>query len=120
MPHAREIPVVDLAHLDGTADERARLAADLRVAFGHFGLVYAKNHGVDQQAVAALYGDFARFCAAPAAEKERLNTRDLWYQRGWTPPNTETAVVAGGQPDFKECYFAAPEPLDPAMKRQYP
>ena len=116
----REIPIVDLAHLGGTPTEREKLADDLRVAFSHYGLVYVRSHGVDGANVGELYEDFLKFCASPQAAKEKLNTRDLWYQRGWTPPNTETAVVAGGQPDFKECYFAAPEPVDPAMKRQYP
>ena len=45
---------------------------------------------------------------------------DLWYQRGWTPPNTERAVIAGGQPDFKECYFACPTEIDPEAQAQYP
>ena len=33
--------------------------------------------------------------ARPLEEKQKKNSSaDLWYQRGWTPPNTEKAVVA--------------------------
>jgi isopenicillin N synthase-like dioxygenase len=112
------IPTVDLHHLHGTDAERSQALEALRVGYGHYGLVYVKNHGVSD--VTALYDRFQAFCDRPVAEKQTYNRADLWYQRGWTPPNTEKAVVAGGQPDFKECWFAAPEPLDPELVVQYP
>lgn len=112
------IPTVDLADLDGDAATRARASSAIREGFGVYGLVYVRGHGVSD--VGPLYERFARFCARPRAEKERYNRRDLWYQRGWTPPETEKAVVAGGQPDFKECWFAAPEPGDPDAAAEYP
>jgi len=113
------IPTVDL--LDLASDEpaaRARALEAIRVGYGTFGLVYVKSHGVSD--TSPLYDHFQAFCGRPLGEKERFNRGDLWYQRGWTPPNTEKAVVAGGQPDFKECWFAAPEPVDPELAAQYP
>jgi isopenicillin N synthase-like dioxygenase len=113
------IPTVDLHDLtstDASANARAREA--IRVGFGTYGLVFVKNHGVSD--VTGLYDRFQSFCDKPRAEKEPYNRGDLWYQRGWTPPNTEKAVVASGQPDFKECWFAAPEVLDPSLAAQYP
>lgn len=113
------IPTVDLADLesaDPAAKERA--AAALREAFGVYGLVYVRGHGVDD--VAALFDHFLAFTARDASEKQRFNRSDLWYQRGWTPPDTEKAVVASGQPDFKECWFAAPEPIEEELRAQYP
>ena len=114
------IPTVDLADLAPTADRaaRERAAAALREAFGVYGLVYVKNHGVGD--VGPLFDRFAAFTARSPEEKQRFNRSDLWYQRGWTPPNTEQAVVASGQPDFKECWFAAPETLPSELKAQYP
>ncbi len=113
------IPTVDLLDLSSTdLAARAQALEAIRVGYGTYGLVYVKNHGVSD--VTALYDRFQAFCDRPAAEKEPYNRGDLWYQRGWTPPNTEKAVVAGGQPDFKECWFAAPEPLDPELVQQYP
>ena len=113
------IPTVDLHDLtstDATANARAREA--IRVGFGTYGLVFVKNHGVPD--VSDLYDRFQSFCEKPQSEKEAYNRGDLWYQRGWTPPNTEKAVVGSGQPDFKECWFAAPEPLDASLAAQYP
>lgn len=113
------IPTLDLADVTSTDPAaRARAGAALREAFGTFGLVYVKGHGVPE--VSALYERFLAFCAREASFKERYNRPDIWYQRGWTPPDTEKAVVASGQPDFKECWFAAPEPLDPELALQYP
>jgi len=116
-----DIPVVDLADLaDHDPAVTARAAAALREGFGTFGLVYVRGHGIAGPELDALYDHFLAFTARPEADKRALGGADIWFQRGWTPPNTERAVIAGGQPDFKECYFAAPEPLDPVARREYP
>jgi isopenicillin N synthase-like dioxygenase len=113
------IPTVDLTDLSSSEQApRKRAVNALREAFGIYGLCYVKGHGVRD--VAALYDRFHAFTARTTEDKQRFNRRDLWYQRGWTPPDTEKAVVAGGQPDFKECWFSAPEPLDPELRAQYP
>jgi isopenicillin N synthase-like dioxygenase len=114
---APSIPTVDLADLDRPEQREAALAA-IRVGFGTYGLVYVRTHGVSS--VAPLFDRFQAFCAEPLDAKQPFNRNDLWYQRGWTPPNTEKAVVASGQPDFKECWFAAPEETDAEVKAQYP
>lgn len=115
------IPSVDLSDLDSAEPERrARAASALREGFGTYGLVYVAGHGVDGQRLSELYDRFGELTARPDAEKQRLNRPDLWFQRGWTPPNTERAVVSTGQPDFKECYFAAPIDTDAECQLQYP
>lgn len=111
------IPTIDLDDLRDPARLPAALEA-VKVGFGTYGLVYVKNHGVSD--ISRLYDRFVEVCSLPRAAKERYNRGDLWYQRGWTPPETEKAVVAGGQPDFKECWFAAPEDGDPESKSLYP
>ncbi len=116
-----EIPVVDLQDLRSPeAGRRARAAAALREAFGVYGLVYLRHHGIERAEVLALYDRFREVLDRPESEKRTWGGAEIWYQRGWTPPNTEQAVVAGGQPDFKECYFAAPEPLDPRCAAFWP
>jgi isopenicillin N synthase-like dioxygenase len=111
------IPTVDLADLD-RPEHRARALEAIRDGFGTYGLVYVANHGVGD--VGTLYDRWAAYCARPLEEKQKKNSAAIWYQRGWTPPNTERAVVAGGQPDFKECWFSAPEPIATDVKAQYP
>mgnify|MGYP000462597522 CR=1 FL=1 len=118
---ALEIPIVDLKDLQSPhLEDQQRAAEKLNKAFGFFGLVFIKNHGIDMDKLEEFYSAFLEFTSRSTEEKEKLSKGDIWYQRGWTPPNTEQAVVAGGQPDFKECYFAAPEPVDPVCKVQYP
>ena len=119
---APEIPTVDLAalfhHEEATREAAIRAIGE---GFGTFGLVYLENHGVDLELRDRVFTRFQALTDRPEAEKQKLNHPDIWYQRGWTPPNTERAVVAGGQqPDFKECYFAAPLPTDPSCAIQYP
>lgn len=118
---AATAPSVDLNDL--STDDPSRLdraAAAIREGYGDFGLVAMAGHGISPELIDAFFGAYLRFTQQPDEAKAKLNLPDIWYQRGWTPPNTERAVVAGGQPDFKECYFAAPEPLDPIAASFYP
>ena len=121
MAAAPEIPTVDLLDVRSSDDgRRTRAAEALREGLGTYGLVYVRNHGVAPQAVAALYSSFQRFTSRAPEDKARYARPDLWYQRGWTPPNTEVAVASGGQPDLKECYFAAPVAVDEAARLEFP
>ena len=116
-----KIPTVDLTDLASSDPARVALgAAALREAFGSYGLVYVKNHGVDAAALERLYDAFGEFIARPEEAKRPCGRADIWYQRGWTPPNTEVAVAGNGQPDFKECYFAAPHATDEEAALEFP
>ncbi len=118
---ALEIPVVDLDDLHSPKVAQQRTAATaLRNAFGHFGLVYVRNHGIETDKLTSFYDAFIEVTDRPIDEKRQLGGAEIWYQRGWTPPDTERAVAAHSQPDFKECYFAAPEPMNEMAKLQYP
>ena len=81
---------------DGAAAVHAGAAEALRHGFGFYGLVYIQNHGIDADALAAFYNSFIRLTNLPTEEKQKLGKAEIWYQRGWTPPNTEKAVVASG------------------------
>ncbi len=115
------IPTVDLADL-ASSDRAVRAAAAqaIKEGFSIYGLVFVASHGVDFALRDRVFDGFVGFTNRAAAEKELVNRPEIWFQRGWTPPNTERAVVAGGQPDFKECYFAAPMPVDPDCRIEYP
>ena len=115
----RRIPTIDLGVLRSGADAAQRAAASLIEGLSTFGLVYVSGHGMQAADLEDFYTEFIDFTEAPDAEKRALGGEDIWHQRGWTPPSTEKAV-AGGQPDFKECYFAAPMPLDAACIDEYP
>ena len=114
------IPTVDLDDLRAGGARRDAACAAIREGFGAYGLVYVRSHGIAPETLDAFYDAFVRFTSLPEADKRRFARPEIWYQRGWTPPNTEQAVAGGGQPDFKECYFAATMPLDPECKTEHP
>ena len=116
-----DIPVLSFADLLSDEPEALQRCADgIAKGLGTYGLVYIQGHEIERAEVLGLYDAFLELLDRPAAEKASWGGSDIWYQRGWTPPNTEQAVVAGGQPDYKECYFAAPMPLDPLCRRWFP
>jgi isopenicillin N synthase-like dioxygenase len=115
------VPTVDLEDIASNEPARVeRAGAAIREALGTYGLIYLRNHGVDAANLSRFYDAFRAFVARPEEAKRPYGRADLWFQRGWTPPNTEVAVASGGQPDFKECYFAAPVEVDPRAAAQYP
>lgn len=114
------IPTVDLDDLRAGGARRETAAGAIREAFGRYGLIYIRSHGIDPSALDRYYDVFLALTSRPEADKRRLARPDIWFQRGWTPPNTEQAVAADGQADFKECYFAAPEVGDPEAATLHP
>ena len=110
-------PVIDLDALRAGHGPTVRA---IREGLGDLGLIYVRNHGLDIDRVGRMYDAFIDVLDRPQDEKASWGGADIWYQRGWTPPNTEQAVVAGGQPDFKECFFASAVPPDPACQSWYP
>jgi isopenicillin N synthase-like dioxygenase len=118
---SRKIPILDLEDVgSGDAAREKRAAAAIEEGLGQYGLVYVRNHGIDAARLDAFYEEFLALTALPDETKRRWARADLWFQRGYTPPNTEKAVVAGGQPDFKECWFGAPIEVDPVAAELYP
>ena len=121
MSVAAEIPTVDLRDLASENSEtRQHAASELVRGYRDYGLVFVAGHGLRKERVDSLYDNYLTVLERPEAEKASWGGPQIWYQRGWTPPNTEKAVVAGGQPDFKECYFAATTELDADCKLFYP
>ena len=114
-------PTVSLKDLLSDDAERRRSAGKaLMTGFGEYGLVFVSDSGFDQDRLDRLYGSFLEFTRRSAAEKQELARADLWYQRGWTPPNTEVATASTGQPDYKECFFAACLEADREALRLFP
>lgn len=117
MDTAPQIPVVEY---DALRNGAPGVAEAILEGFGRFGLVYISGHPLDFGEVLRLYDTFLEVLERPEQEKATWGGPQLWFQRGWTPPNTERAVIAQGKPDFKECFFAAPEPLDPRCRIAWP
>lgn len=115
------VPIVQHSDLLSADPAALRRAADaVRRGFSELGLVYVQGAPLALTEVHALYDEFLGVLDRPASEKTRWGGAGIWYQRGWTPPNTEVSVQGGGQPDFKECFFAAPVPSSRALRLEYP
>ena len=87
-----QIPVVDLRDLSSSklADQE-RAAAAILHGFGHYGLIYIRDHGIEQQTLDQFYTAFLQFTARPESEKRKVSSPDIWYQRGWDPPKHRTS-----------------------------
>ena len=111
------IPVIHIPSLKrGDPDQ----LSELKRGLGELGLIHVSEHGLPVEEINEFYRLFKEFCRRPSSEKQALSAGDIWFQRGWTPPDTERAILAGGQPDFKECYFAAPLPISDELRTEYP
>lgn len=111
------IPVIHIPSLSAGDPEQLK---ELKRGLGDLGLIHISEHGLPSDEINLFYSHFKQFCKRPVLEKQALSADDIWFQRGWTPPDTERAVIAGGQPDFKECYFAAPLDIAEDLKAEYP
>lgn len=114
------IPTVNLADLR-SADiaTKQKAAAEVERGFRTFGLVYVSGHDLTPDSLQRFYDAYQAFSNEPEAAKRALARPDIYFQRGWTPPNTEQAVAGQGQPDFKECYFASATPIRAEDKTKY-
>lgn len=108
------IPLLDLENWDEASDRQ------LVASLSEYGLAHIAGHGIPDHLLTDFYTVFREVLCRPVREKSGWGGAQNWYQRGWTPPDTERAVVSGGQPDFKECYFVAPVPTDPECSWEHP
>jgi isopenicillin N synthase-like dioxygenase len=114
MTSSDTIPLLDLEHWDEESDQK------LVASLSEFGLAHIAGHGIADHLLSDFYSVFRDVLERPVDEKSGWGGADNWFQRGWTPPDTERAVAAGGQPDFKECYFVAPLATDPECVLEHP
>ncbi|MEE2789926.1 MAG: 2-oxoglutarate and iron-dependent oxygenase domain-containing protein [Myxococcota bacterium] len=113
-PPSNTIPILDLKDWSPAHDER------LVMSLAEFGLAHIAGHGLNPTHLDEFYREFLLVLNRPPAEKSTWGGSNIWFQRGWTPPDTERAVVAAGQPDFKECFFAAPLTVDEQCRHEHP
>jgi isopenicillin N synthase-like dioxygenase len=99
-----EIPIVDMALLDGSDADRDAAAAAIDEACRQTGFFYVVGHGVPADLVARVEELAREFFARPDEEKARIAmTRGGRAWRGWFPLGGE---LTSGVPDNKEgIYF---------------
>lgn len=115
------LPVIDIAKLDRSAEDRAEMAADLRTVLHRYGFFYLRGHGVDPALCARALAASKAFFALPEADKLAIAMTGSPHFRGYCRAGLE---LTAGAPDWREqvdfdCEEAVVDlqPGDPAWKR---
>lgn len=113
MAKANEIPIVSIDNLS-RGDKGA--AKKVLEAFVRFGLVFISGTRLTPGYMEQFYRQWLSFARRPLDEIKYLIRPDIAFQRGFSPPNTERAIAAGGQPDYKVNYFAGVSDAEQRLK----
>lgn len=93
------LPLLDLALLDGSADDQQRFRDELRRATHEVGFFYLVGHGVSDDQFAAMIDTARRFFALPETEKLAIENSLSPHFRGYTRVGGELTL---GKQDWRE------------------
>ncbi|KAI0130099.1 2OG-Fe(II) oxygenase superfamily protein [Xylariales sp. AK1849] len=97
-----EIPLIDLANIDGDLSQRENIAVEVRHAAEKLGFFYIKNHGIGEQVIKKAEAQALRFFRQPQKLKEPATKyMSKFANNGWSPPRT-TTINPGEGSDLKE------------------
>ncbi|KAK4862065.1 hypothetical protein LT330_003203 [Penicillium expansum] len=91
-----EIPIIDLASIDGDLEARKALASKVRTAAESTGFFYIKNHGISEELIQNALSQAQAFFGQPIEKKQLASSKiqknaDGWHGLGTTQINkTET------------------------------
>jgi len=98
-PTTPTLPVLDLALLDGSADDAARFRDDLRRATHEVGFFYLVGHGVPTELVSRAFDTARAFFALPEEQKLAIENVHSPHFRGYTRMGGEQTQ---GATDWRE------------------
>ncbi|KAH7305524.1 2OG-Fe(II) oxygenase superfamily protein [Stachybotrys elegans] len=78
-----EIPMIDLSHLRGTAEQRRALSQTFRDAAENTGFFYIKNHGIPRETVQAAFKQAQTFFTQPVELKSLVAQSKSKHFNGW-------------------------------------
>jgi isopenicillin N synthase-like dioxygenase len=103
-PAPGEIPVIDIAALRaGDAAGKRRVADEIGRACRGIGFFYVRGHGIDDAAMAKVFGEAKRFFSLPESEKNLISISHSMHNRGYVPLEGEN-LDPSRDPDLKECF----------------
>ncbi len=109
-PDFVSVPLIDFSGmLQGNADARNGVAADLRDACINVGFFYIANHGVPQDLVDAMFDMAPRLFGLPLADKMRWHVKRSSHYLGYVALRDENANPAAGKGDMHEAFDFVPE-----------
>ena len=95
----RDIPVVDLSQLRGSAEQRRSLAEEVTGICHSIGFMVVVEHGIDQGLLDEVFETMHRFFALPEADKRSIDKLDSPHFRGWEDVGSE---YTNNRPDMRE------------------
>ncbi|QXH64748.1 isopenicillin N synthase family dioxygenase [Pseudomonas asgharzadehiana] len=119
MAHVQSItalPLLDLAQLDGSPQQRRQFLDELRLAARHIGFFYLTGHGIDRDLLAQVQQQARAFFALPEADKRAVGMLNSPHFRGY---NRAASEITRGQPDLREQFDVGAE-REPLPAAQYP
>ena len=102
-----DIPLIDLAPLDGGMVGAEALAPELRTALEEIGFLIVVNHGVPQELIERTFAEAERFHALPMAAKLALamNEHNNGYMAMSRYNVRSSRVSEAAKPDLNEAFF---------------
>lgn len=114
------LPEVDLRRWDGSSDDRASLAADVRAICHEIGFFQLVGHGVPADFLARYFDALRRFFALPDDVKAQIDKRRSPHFRGWERVGaelTDNRVDHREQLDVSTEHPARPVGVEPPYLR---
>lgn len=113
-PISRELPVIDLALLNGNENARQHFLEQLGQAAREVGFFYLTNHGIEQPLLDDVQRVARHFFALPQEEKIKVKMANSPHFRGYNLAGSE---ITRSQPDYREQFDIGAEraalPLEP-------
>jgi isopenicillin N synthase-like dioxygenase len=110
--NAASIPTIDLAtFLNGSAERRRLIAAEVDEICRSLGFLIITGHGVSQDVNTAAWTMARAFFDLPVRSKLAVKATEAGSPRGYFPLEKEALAKSGGvesPPDRKECYSSGP------------
>ncbi|CAI7647803.1 unnamed protein product [Penicillium bialowiezense] len=114
-PTENEIPVIDLASIDGTLEERKSIAAKIKAAAENTGFFYIKNHGIPEDLIQSALSQAQAFFDQPSEMKELASSKKSNLTEGWHGLGT-TQINKSETLDRKETFSIRYNPInDPTI-----
>ncbi|KAH8892320.1 2OG-Fe(II) oxygenase superfamily protein [Thozetella sp. PMI_491] len=108
---ADEVPVIDLARLDGDLGMRKMLAKEIIRAAETTGFFYIKNHGVSEETIKRAHDAALAFFKSPLDKKAMVSEHKSKYFIGWSGLK-ETGTTKESTLDRREVFHFRYDPAN--------
>ncbi|KAE8142795.1 Clavaminate synthase-like protein [Aspergillus pseudotamarii] len=113
LPTDDEIPVIDLAPIDGTLDKRKALASRIKAASENTGFFYVRNHGIPEELIQNSLSQAKTFFNQPLSQKMKTDFSASKVSAGYHGVGS-TQVNRKETRDLKETFSMRYDPrIDP-------